>query len=194
MFDRFQTDAFHPRTPNLPEQCPPLPPWLARRLLGADETISWVWGPKFSPNWERYATHPVLFLIALATGALFLWIGSLLGGDMLVVAVLLAGGIVLTSVFVLGISSAYFTRLLVTNSRLLILQGYEVCSKWGIDELPRSLVHYGMAGSGLESRTVDLNSLKNLLAGASDKFAESKTIMAFGKRLQGIKSDEERRT
>jgi len=39
-----------------------------------------------------------------------------------------------------GIANGYFTRLVVTNYRLLILQGYEVCRSWSIHHLPRSLI------------------------------------------------------
>jgi hypothetical protein len=173
-------------------QFPPLPGWLADRFLRGDEKVNWVVGPKFNPSWERFVTHPALFLVALALGALFVAAGWLIGGGPGAgLAVLAAGGIVLASIFVLGIFSGYFTRLVVTDARLLILQGYEVCSSWGIDQLPHSLVRYRMRGVDAGSLTVDLDALKTLLGTTSDKVVEAKTILAFGKKLEQIKSREQ---
>jgi hypothetical protein len=193
MSDRFQTGAFDARAPHLSHAFPPLPAWLARRLLRAGEKITWVRGPRFTPSWEQYATHPALFLVALALGAACVGAGWLISGawsEMLVLATFAAGGIVLGSIFVLGISSGYFTRLVVTDVRLFIIQGYEVCRTWGIDDLPRSLIRFGRVGDGLGSRTVDLDALKTMLGGSSDKFTESKTILALGKQLDQIKARE----
>src|SRR6266508_669464 len=72
MSEHIQTGPLN--TPNTPPsefswQSPPLPPWLARRLLREDETVTWVRGPRFNPSWERYVTHPVLFLLALVISA-----------------------------------------------------------------------------------------------------------------------------
>jgi hypothetical protein len=169
-----------------------LPPWIANRLLRKDEVVTWVVGPHFNPSWERYITHPFLFLFALALGAVCVGGGRLIGGPAAMMApILLAGGIVLGSIFVLGLSNGYFTRLVVTNARLVILQGYEVCSSWRIDALPRSLLRYRRQAGGVEEvPTVDLDALKTLLGGLSDKVAESKTILTFGKRLDQIMSRE----
>jgi hypothetical protein len=194
MSDRFRTDAFDAQPPDLSRQFPPLPAWLARRLLRTGERITWVVGPWFNPTWERFVTHPALFLLALALGAACLWAGwpgAGTGSDVPLLPALAAGGIVLGSIFVLGISSGYFTRLVVTNYRLVILQGYEVCRSWGLDDLPRSLVRYGRREGGVGSRTVDLDALKTMLGGPSDKFAEAKTILAFGKHLGRIKGRED---
>jgi hypothetical protein len=190
MSDRFQTDVPDARPPALAGGFPPLPWWLADRLLAAGEAITWVVGPRFSPPWERVVTHPALFLVALALGAACLGVGWLTaeeGSDALAVSALAAGAIVVGSVFVLGLSSGYFTRLVVTNSRVVILQGYEVYRSWGLDHLPHSLLRYGKQGSEEWARAVDLEALKTMLGGASDKFAEAKTILAFGKRLDQIK-------
>src|SRR5438477_11693767 len=109
-------------------RAPALPVWLQTRLLRAGEGITAVYGPGFNPPWERYVTHPALFLAALALGAFWLWEGWVLSGprpELLPWACLAAGSMVLGSVFVLGLSCGYFTRVVVTNHRLVILQGYE---------------------------------------------------------------------
>jgi hypothetical protein len=193
MSDRFQTDAFGDPAPDVTRPFPPLPAWLADRLLRGGEKITWVCGPRWNPSWERYVTHPGLFLLALALGAACLGAGRLLAGTwsgMSMVPALAAGGIVLGSIFVLGLSNGYFTRLVVTNRRLVILQGYEVCRSRGLDQLPRSLIRSDRLRDGEETRTVDLDSLKTLLGGSSDKFADQKTILALGKRLDQIKARE----
>ena len=43
---------------------------------------------------------------------------------------------------VLGLCCGYFTRLVATNHRLVILQGYEMCRTWGMDDLPPSLIRH----------------------------------------------------
>jgi hypothetical protein len=193
MSDRYPNDTFT-RPAEVAGQCPPLPPWLADRLLKGDEQVSWVVGPYFNPPWERYVTHPLLFLAALAVGVACVTVGGLTGGtEGAVVAGLVGGAVVLASVFVLGFASGYFTRLVVTSARLLILQGYEVVRIWGLDDLPYSLVRYRRRADGAESRAVDLDTLKSMFGGASDKFAESKTILAFGKQLDQITAREKRR-
>src|SRR5262245_4338812 len=194
MSDRFQTDTFEGRPLTLAATGSPLPPWLAGRLLRDGETVTWVYGPRLNPPWERYVTHPGLFLFAVALGVFCFAAGSLIVGGQLEAkaAMALAGGaIVLASVFVLGIANGYFTRLVVTDSRLVVLQGYEVCRSWGLDRLPRSLIRYRMMEGGVESRSVDLDALKTMLGTASDKFAESKTILAFTQQLDRIKPRED---
>src|SRR5262245_26808120 len=172
MSEQFQPDRFDARLPDLSRRHPPLPPWLERRLLRRGEHVTWVRGPRFNPSWERYVTHPALFLLALLLGAACVAAGRLsvqTWGDLSPAAVFAAGGIVIASVFVLGIFSGYFTRLVVTNYRLVIMQGYEVCRSWGVDVLPRSLIAYGRRGDE-ESRTVDLDALQTMLGGSSDQF------------------------
>jgi len=213
MSDRFRTDKFdtEPELPDVPDvsrryplrqefpEQPPLPWWIADRLLQPNETVTWVRGPKFNPSWERYITHPALFLIALAFAAVCLLTGRLMGGswaDMPIPLFLLPPALVLGSIFVLGISNGYFTRLVVTNTRLVILQGYEVCRSWSIDDLPRSLIRYGRRADGEEdrsSRSIDLESVKTMLGSASDQFVEAKTILAFSKQLERVRDQERRR-
>jgi hypothetical protein len=193
MSDRFHNDTFV-QPSEVAGQCPPLPSWLAARLLKGDEQVTWVMGPRFNPEWERYVTHPLLFLAALAVGMACVTTGGLTGGtEGAVLAALAGGAVVLASVFVLGFASGYFTRLVVTGSRLLILQGYEVVRIWGLDDLPYSLVRYRRRADGAESRAVDLDTLKSMFGPTSDKFAESKTILAFGKQLDQITAREKRR-
>jgi hypothetical protein len=194
MSDPFSTDTFTdaPR-PEVPGQCQQLPEWLQLRLIRRDEHITWVRGPRHNPQWERYVTHPALFLAALAVGAACVGLGRLGAGTWAAMPVLpaLAGGLIAVgSVFVLAFSNAYFTRLVVTDSRLLILQGYEVCRSWAINDLPRSLIRYTMPAGGTESRTVDLDALRTMLGGSSDQFTDAKTILDLGKRLDGIKGKE----
>jgi hypothetical protein len=193
--EQTQPDLLSASLPDITRPHPALPDWVARRLLGADERITWVCGPRFNPHWERYVTHPALFVGALAVGAVLLGAGRLCSESwrvmppLAVAAVVAAPILVLASVFVLGISAAYFTRLVVTNRRLVIVQGYEVCRSWGLHELPLSLVRYGPRGNRDGGRSVDLDALRTMLGGATDQFAESKTIIAFGKHLDRIKAE-----
>ena len=76
---------------------------------------------------------------------------------------------------------------------LFIVQGYEVCRTWGIDDLPRSLLRFSRVGDGGRSRTVDLDALKTMLGGSSDKIVDSKAILGFGKQLDHIKARENNR-
>jgi hypothetical protein len=190
-----------PERPPGPEPAaafPPLPPWIARRLLGLDETVEWVRGPRYNPSWERYVTHPLLFLVALVLGTACFAAGRLAAGEWSGLAILpafLGGGLVFASVFVLGFANAYFTRLVVTSRRLFILQGHEVVRVWRIEDLPRSLLRYAPRPEGgrEEAPSVDLGALKDMLGGASDKFADAKSILSLGKRLANIKSREDDR-
>jgi hypothetical protein len=197
---RFQPDLTIVTLPDISRPFLPLPLWVARRLLRSDETITWVVGPRFNPAWERYVTHPALFLVALAIGVVLVAVGRLCSESwtvmppLAIVAVMAGPALVLGSVFVLGISAAYFTRLVVTNHRLVIIQGYEVCRSWGLNELPPSLVRYGPRRTGDRERHVDLDALQTMLGNVSDRFADSKTIIAFGKHLDQIKSDKDRRS
>src|SRR5437868_5836762 len=98
MSDRSQQDVFDARDPDRFRLFPPLPPWLARRLLRPDERVTWVRGPRFNPWWERYVTHPALFLLALALGAACLGAARLIAGSWAAVPAppaLIAGGLVL---------------------------------------------------------------------------------------------------
>jgi hypothetical protein len=193
MSDRHPNDTFAPPA-DVAGQCPPLPPWLADRLLKGDEQVTWVVGPRFNPDWERFVTHPLLFLGALAVAAACVTTGGMAGGtEGAVMAGLVGAAVVLASIFVLGFASGYFTRLVVTDARLFITQGYEVVRIWRLDDLPYSLVRYRRRADGAEDRAIDLDTLKSMFGSASDKFAESKTILAFGKQLDQITSRENRR-
>jgi hypothetical protein len=197
MSNEFQTDVSGGRVPDLSEQFPPLPPWLARRLLRREESVTWVVGPKFNPSWERFVTHPLLFLVALTVAVLCLLAGRLIGGDWANVPpffYLAAGGLIFGTIFVLGFCSGYFTRLVVTNYRLVILQGYEICRSWNIDDLPPSLLRYRARGTEIESRAIDLDALKTMLGSGSGHFVEAKTILAFSKQLKRINDQRDRRS
>jgi hypothetical protein len=189
MSDHIQTDTFDRPILALPERYPPLPWWLAERLLRNGETVTWVRGPRFNPPWERHVTHPALFLPALALGVALLAAGCLTvgpGSEWFVLPALLAGGVVFGSIFTLGLFSGYFTRLVVTNQRVVILQGYEVCRVWGLDRLPRSLVRYRVEADGQKIRSVDVEAVKTLFGNSTGQFTDAKTILEFGKRLTQI--------
>jgi hypothetical protein len=184
MSDQFQTGPFNARLADLTLPPTPLPVWIARRLLQPNERVTQVYGPKWNPSWEQYVTHPALFLAALALGAIWVWIGLRTGT--VVEMSLIAGGIVLASVFVLGIFCGYFTRLVATNRRLIIIQGYEVCRSWHLDRLPRSMLRFTTTADGLESSEVDLNAVQTLLGSSSNQVADAQTILRFGKSLDHI--------
>src|SRR5437868_7952214 len=58
MYDRFYNDPYDPEDVEVAEPFPPLPAWLADRLLQPRDTITWVRGPRLNPPWQRYVTHP----------------------------------------------------------------------------------------------------------------------------------------
>ncbi len=189
MSEQIQRGAPSLQVPDLIGLFQPLPGWLADRLLRPDEKVTWVRGPRFNPSWERYVTHPGLFLIALALGAICVGIGWLGGqAEMVTLSIMAAGSLIVPTIIVLGISNGYFTRLVVTNFRLVILQGYEVCRAWDIDDLPPSFIRYGMGGGDRASRAIDLDAVKSLLGGSSQQFTDAKTILSFGKQLDRIKT------
>ena len=92
-----------------------------------------------------------------------------------------------------GFFNGLFTRLVATNFRLVIMQGYEIARTWQIDQLPRSLTRYRRRSDGGEDRTIDLDAMRSMLGTASDQFADAKTILAFGKELGHIKAREDDR-
>ena len=196
MSDRFQSDAPAPQLPDIAERYAALPAWLADRLP-LDEKVTWVRGPRFNPSWERYVTHPALFLLALAVGAACVGLGRLIIGEwseMMALPIVAASVLLLGSIFVLGIFSGYFTRLVVTNFRLIILQGYEVCRSWSINDLPHHLIRYSIPGGRGENPSIDLDAVKNMLGRSSDKFTGAKAILSFGKQLDRIKARENDRS
>ena len=196
MSDRYQTDAFDDAAPDVSLSGGALPPWLARRLLKDDEKVAWVRGPRFNPSWERYVTHIMLFLGAAAVGAVAVAVGSLLSEwwpEAMPISVLVALGVVFGSIIVLGLCCGYFTRLVATDRRLFIVQGYEVCRTWNMDDLPPSLIRHGFSANGRRNRTVDFDAVKDMLGGASDQFTDAQSILAFGKQLNHIKAREDGR-
>jgi hypothetical protein len=194
MTDRFQTEPLHtpPLAAPLPavvNDQPELPAWLAERLLRPFEIITRVRGPRLSPDWEPLVTHPGLFLLALPLGAACVFVGSLIAGSLAAlhpVAGLAALAVVVGSVFVVGICSGHFSRLVVTNQRLFIVQGRELCRSWDLDELPPHLIRHTLRTDGLQERSIDLDAVTAMLDGLSGKFTEAKSIVEFGKKLEQI--------
>lgn len=174
---------------------PPLPGHLARRLLRSDEEVVSVNGPRWSPSWEPFLTHPLVVLvgIALAVGAVALG-GMVLGWDNLamggvgVFALLSSFGSLILVAFMAG----WFTRLVITNQRVMIVQGYEVRKTWGLDELPRSLVRQRRNADGELTKTVDLERLNTMMGGSSDGFVEAKTIWALSKEIDRSRREDRR--
>jgi hypothetical protein len=188
MSERFQNDLPDFRAPDLIEAFQHLPGWLADRLLRPDEKVTWVRGPRFNPSWECYVTHPALFLLAVAVGAAgvgLTWLIGAEGSDLPGIAFSFAGLLVVFTVIILGISNGYFTRLVATNSRLVILQGYEICRSWDIDKLPPSLLRFGSHGEQ-DRWSIDWDAVKTMLGGSSDKFTDAKSILSLGKQLDRI--------
>jgi hypothetical protein len=186
-------DPLDPTVPNIFRKCPELPPWLARRVLQRDEQITWIRGPERSPPWECCVTHPLAGFAAMAFGVIVsvsgcVWTESWSG--LVSLPVLFTWSLFVVYIIVLGISAGYFTRLIVTNQRVVLIQGFEIIRSWSLDQLPRSLVRFSRNQQGQESRTVDLQGLQSLLGGVSDQFADAKTLKAFSKQLDRIKARE----
>jgi hypothetical protein len=185
MSERLQDDTLTFRAPNLIEHFQPLPDWLADRLLRPGEQVEWVRGPWFNPEWERYVTHPGLLLIPLTFGVACVGLGRGISKEFMVPSIMATILVFVLTIIVLGLACGYFTRLVVTNRRLVILQGYEIVRSWNIDDLPPALLHYTRRGDEA-GRTINLNAVKNMLGAASEKFADAKTILSFGKQLESI--------
>jgi hypothetical protein len=200
MSDYFQTNRPDPpdiRIRDIATPSPALPAWLASRVLRPDEELSWVFGPTFNPPWERHVTNPVLFLQALAIGLMCATVIILLAaGDprAVVAALVCGGGIVIGVIMVLGICSGYWTRLVVTDARLIVLQGYEVVKSWNIDNLPVSLRRYGKRKDGREAWSIDLDTVSTMLGASSGKAVDQKSILVFAKQVDRIRSREPDRT
>jgi hypothetical protein len=193
MSDGFRTASFDPLPePNPFAKHPDLPPWLEHKLLRGGERVTWVIGPGINPPWERYVTHPAMLLLAVAFAFFFVALGRAAAGSWaqlpmvsgLAALLLIAGGIL-----VISFSSGYFTRLVVTDTRLIIVQGCEVVRYWKVDDLPLSLIRYVPRAGGEQRRAVDLDALTTLLGSSSDKFtAASKTILNVGKQIEQIRT------
>jgi hypothetical protein len=199
MSDRFHSDPpdFHTdvsRPPEAARQDAPLPPWVKSRILRPDEEVTSVRGPRFNPSWEKYVTHIGLFLAALAFAVAVVAIGYLVVGSwdepVVLLPVLVAAGTVFLSICVLAAFNGFFTRLVVTNQRVLIVQGYEVRKTWKVDDLPPFLVRQQRGRHGETSRTVDMDALTSMLG--SDGFTDAKSIWAMGKELDRIRKSEGR--
>ncbi len=189
------SDDFHDEDPlDVTLRYPSLPRWLERRLLYRDEYVTWVRGPASSPSLERYLTHPALALFPLAFGGLC-WLGVYLLGKEAPYFFSVMGSIwlllFLPLLFVVGISCGHFTRLVVTNFRLIIVQGHEVCRSWDVEELPPELTHYSRHGRR-GKRSIDLSAVQDMLGNSSQQFTPAKAILEFGKQLDRIKIRPER--
>jgi hypothetical protein len=200
MTDHFDPDSHTVRTDSTgsptssTEDGPSLPVWLSRRLLRAGETVTWVRGPRYNPSWERYITHPALLLVPALPGVVVMGIAAQVGGAPAALAVAaVTFALVLPLLFVVGFSAGYFTRLVVTDFRLLIVQGYELCWDCGVDYLPPSLVRYDRRHGEKDRVSVDLNALQTSLGGASTQFVEAKTILAFKRQVDRDRSREQGR-
>jgi hypothetical protein len=200
MSDEFRTEISLPSPPSVALGFPPLPAWLARlHFPRANETITWVYGPRFSPSWERYVTNPVLFLIAffIASACIGIARWQVDSWERIPPAPVAVGiALVLGNVYVLGIFCGYFTRMVVTNRRIVILQGREVARSWSTRDLPRSLLRYQRGERGEEnSPTINLDSIQGLFGTSATGFVEAKTILDVGKqigRIQRRGGDEDR--
>ncbi len=173
---------------------PRLPGWLAVRLLQQGENVEWVSGPRATPRWEPFATHPLLIFAAATVAAA--WVGLALHSvgsfeKLPPLPVLGAGAIFVGSIFVVGGCCGYFTRLIVTNLRLMIVQGHTVRHRWSIDDLPMSMIRYRRVSGEELTRSIDLDALKTMLGGPSAEVADSKTILALGKKLANIRAQDE---
>src|SRR5262245_55352805 len=109
MSDRFRREPYDEPSEML-RSFPPLPRWVARRILRPGETVTWVRGPWLNPSWERFVTHPALFLVALALGAVCIALGLLIPDEpeLPVLPGVAAVGLVFGSILVLGLSNGYF--------------------------------------------------------------------------------------
>lgn len=193
MPDHFQTDPFDtaplPTPPNLARLYTPLPGFLERRLIRPGEEVTFVRGPRWSPAFEPLLTHPLVFGAALLVGALLVGAARLAAHDansMHPAPVAVAIGIVLGSIMVLAFFNGYFTRLIVTSERLMIVQGIEVRRSWGIEALPPSLLRHDPR-RGTAGKSIDLDAVQTLLGNPSTGFTDAKSIRSFGKQIAQIR-------
>jgi hypothetical protein len=169
---------------------PHFPRWLAHRHLRQDEHVECVYGPSLNPWWERYATHVFLIIAAGIIAATLLIVALIHAGkpaDLQPVPAVGSAAIFFGSIFVVGFWCGYFTRLVVTNRRVFIVQGYAICRQWRIEDLPLSLIRYRRGDGPDMTKTVDLDALKTMLGDATGQVADSKTILALGKQLGNIR-------
>lgn len=175
---------------------PQLPAFLARRLLRKDEEVSSVRGPRWSPSFEQYVTHPLGVVAGLALavfsvlgGGLVLgWDSPVMAGVAVFALLTAVGGLVLV-----GIAAGHFTRLVITNQRVMIVQGYEIRKTWRLDDLPRSLIRHRRNADGEMTKAVDMERLQTMMGGgSSDGFVEAKTIWALSKEIERTRREERR--
>jgi len=196
MSEHIQTRPTDDWLPDVILRFPPLPTWLAHRLLAAGERVTCVYGPRFNPSWERLVTHPALVLVSLALGAVCVGIGALVAQtnpQALGLGFVAAVGLFVGTVFLLAVCCGYFTRLVVTDFRLFVVQGYELCKSWDLNALPRSLLRFTLADDGEERPSIDLDAVRTMLGPSSNQVADSKTILSFGKQLDHIRTCEKKR-
>ena len=100
------------------------------------------------PAWEPFLTHPAGFLVGIVAGAVIFVVGGIAvnwNGTLMTVP----GGLAVVGVFgsliVVAAMAGYFTRLVITNQRVMIVQGYEIRETWRLEDLPRSLVRISAA-------------------------------------------------
>lgn len=170
-----------------------MPAWLAARLLRDGEKVESVRGPRFNPPWEPFVVHPatVLLGVVLAGGAIAAaYLASGGDGPLLFAAAAFALVSAFGGLAVVAFAAGFFTRLIVTDRRVMIVQGIEIRKTWRLEDLPRSLVRQTRGDDGELSRTVDMEKLQTMMGGASDgSFAEAKSIWALGKEIDRIKRD-----
>jgi len=188
MTERFHDRPPEPAVPVAPSL--PLPEWLARRILEPGETIALVRGPTGKWWLEPYLTHPLASLAGAIPAAVAITVGRMIvpsWRDLPPAAGIVAVLFVFASVFVVGLLAGYFTRLVVTDRRLLILQGREIWSSRGIDELPPFLVRRMRDPDGRERRAIDIVTLDSMLGSSNTGIVDSDTILTLGKKIDKLK-------
>src|SRR5262249_42853855 len=94
------------------------------------------------------------------------------------------GGLILV-----GIAAGYFTRLVITNQRVMIVQGYEIRKTWRLGDLPRSLVGVKRSDGGELKRTVGMETVTTVVGGGSRQFRGGQDDLGAG---QGDRPDQAR--
>lgn len=174
----------------------PLPAYVKRQLPGKDEEVIWVRGPRLgNPVWEPFVTNPLLFVVGVAIGALCIYLGSLGEGSGKQFPVSFGVGAVVSfflPILLLAFFNGYFTRLVVTDSGVYIIQGSTICRNWELEYLPRSLVRFERRGEDDPiGKTVDVDAMKTMLNSSEGHFTDAKTIKDFGKRLERLRRAED---
>src|SRR5438105_12790131 len=111
MSEQSQNQPPHEKTNELSLPAPRLPRWLTRRMLTEDEHLVSVYGPKYNPGWERYVTHPLLFLVTAIISATWVVVALVRAGgpeNLPAVAGIGALALVVAAIVILGVSCGYF--------------------------------------------------------------------------------------